>query len=50
MLGLSFSHLLVVSVLVLLFFNRRLPELGNALGKGLRSFKKALDQIDSKKS
>ena len=43
MFGLSFGHLIILLVVVLLFGHRRLPELGGALGKGLRSFKKGLE-------
>ena len=43
MFGLSGGHLLIVAVIVLLFGNRRLPELGSALGKGIGAFKKGLE-------
>ncbi|MBL7716924.1 MAG: twin-arginine translocase TatA/TatE family subunit [Bdellovibrionales bacterium] len=43
MFGLSLGHLLIVGIVVLLFGNRRLPELGQALGSGLRAFKKGLE-------
>jgi len=43
MFGLSTGHLLILLVVVLLFSAKRLPELGGALGKGLRAFKKGLD-------
>ena len=43
MFGLSGGHLLILSVIVLLFGSRRLPELGSALGKGVHAFKKGLD-------
>ena len=43
MFGLSGGHLLIIAVIVLLFGNKRLPELGSALGKGLHAFKKGLD-------
>lgn len=42
MFGLSLGHLLILSVVVLLFGSRRLPELGSALGKGMNAFKKGL--------
>ncbi len=42
MFGLSIGHLLVLTVVVLLFGSRRLPELGTALGKGMAAFKKGL--------
>jgi sec-independent protein translocase protein TatA len=43
MFGLSLGHLLVLSVVVLLFGHRRLPELGHALGKGISAFKRGLE-------
>jgi len=43
MFGLSLGHLLIVTVVVLLFGHRRLPELGHALGKGLGAFKNGLE-------
>jgi len=46
MFGLSLGHLLILSVVVLLFGNRRLPELGHALGKGIGAFKKGLEGKD----
>ena len=48
MFGLSLGHLIVVAVVVLLFGARRLPELGSALGKGLRGFKNGLSGVDEK--
>lgn len=41
--GLSLGHLLIVLVVVLLFGSRRLPELGTALGKGMRAFRKGIE-------
>ncbi len=46
MFGLSGGHLLIVAIVVLLFGNRRLPELGSALGKGIGAFKKGLEGHD----
>ncbi len=46
MFGLSLGHILILLVVILLFGAKRLPELGGALGKGLRSFKKGLDGKD----
>ncbi len=46
MFGLSLGHLLIILVVVLLFGAKRLPELGSALGKGMRAFKKGLDGED----
>lgn len=49
MFGLSFGHLVIVFIVVLLFGSRKLPELGSALGKGVRAFKKGLEGEDSDK-
>jgi sec-independent protein translocase protein TatA len=43
MFGLSAGHLIILFVVVLLFGSRRLPELGSALGRGIRGFKEGLD-------
>ncbi|NBU20583.1 twin-arginine translocase TatA/TatE family subunit [bacterium] len=43
MFGLSTGHLLILTVVVLLFGHRRLPELGHALGKGVGAFKRGLE-------
>lgn len=42
MMGISFGHLLVVGVVVLLFGARRIPELGSALGRGIHAFKEGI--------
>lgn len=47
MFGLSLGHLIILSVVVLLFGHRRLPELGHALGKGMGAFKKGLEGKDT---
>lgn len=49
MFGLGLGELLVVLLIVVLLFNRRLPDLGESLGKTVRKFRKALrepDEID----
>jgi sec-independent protein translocase protein TatA len=44
MLGLRLPELLIILVvLVLLFGAKKLPELGDSLGKGIRAFKKAAE-------
>ena len=49
MFGLSFGHIVIVLVIVLLFGAKRLPELGSALGRGLRAFKKGLEGDENAK-
>ena len=47
--GLGFWELLLILLIILLLFNRRIPELGDSLGKGIRRFRKSLrenDEID----
>lgn len=47
MFGLGTTELIIILVLVLVFFGAgKLPEIGGALGKGLRSFKKAANERD----
>jgi len=46
MFGLSFSEILIILVLALILLGpRRLPEVAKQLGKGLREFKKATDDL-----
>ncbi len=42
MFGLSGEHLLVILVILLLFGPKRLPDLGNSLGKTIKNFKDAM--------
>ena len=42
MMGLSFGHLLIIAVVVLIFGRKRLPEVGSALGSGIAAFKRSL--------
>ena len=45
MLGLSIGHwIIVLIVVVVLFGPKRLPELGQSLGEGIRNFKKGLTE------
>jgi len=46
MFGLSTGHLLILLFVVLLFGSKRLPELGSALGRGIRGFKKGLEGVN----
>lgn len=45
---LGFTELLVILMIVLLVFGaKRLPEMGSALGKGIREFKKSIKEVQS---
>jgi sec-independent protein translocase protein TatA len=50
MFGLGFPELVVILIIILLVFGAgKLPEIGGAIGKGIRSFKKATQEPDEKK-
>ena len=40
------THLLILGIILLLIFGRRLPEVGRNLGRGIVEFKKGLKGID----
>jgi len=47
MFGLGSTELIIILVLVLVIFGAgKLPEIGGALGKGIRSFRKAAGERD----
>jgi len=46
MFGISGEHLLVLGIVLLVFGPRRLPELGNTLGKAIRNFKDAVSGVE----
>ena len=46
MFGLGIWELLIILFLVLLLFGRRLPELGEGLGKSIRNFRKSVKEPD----
>ena len=46
MFGLGLGELLVLLVIVMVLFNRRLPDLGESLGRSVRKFKKSLHEAD----
>jgi sec-independent protein translocase protein TatA len=48
MFGYNITTLLIILVIALLLFGpRRLPELGDSIGKAIRSFKKAHDEPEA---
>ena len=46
MFGLGLGELLIVLLIVVLLFSRRLPDLGESLGMTVRKFRKAMRQSD----
>ena len=49
MFGLGLGELVIVLIILMILFSRRLPDLGDSLGKGVRKFRKSLkdsDEID----
>ena len=40
------SHLFILLIIGLLFFGKRLPEIGRSLGKGIVEFKKGLKGLE----
>ncbi len=44
--NLGFSEILLIMVIFLLVFGaKRLPEIGSAMGKGIREFKKSMKEV-----
>jgi len=46
MFGLGIGELIVVLLIVMVLFNRRLVDLGEGLGKSIRKFRKAVNEPD----
>ena len=51
MFGFGIGELLIVLVIVVVLFSRRLPDLGEGIGKSIKKFRKAMndpDEVDSR--
>ena len=46
MFGFGIWELIIVLIIIIVLFSRRLPEIGEGLGKGIRSFRKSIQQSD----
>ena len=46
MFGISFEHLLIVGVILIIVGPKRLPELGNTMGKAIKNFKDSFSGIE----
>lgn len=46
MFGISFEHILIVGVILLVMGPKRLPELGNTMGKAIKNFKDSIAGIE----
>ena len=46
MFGISFEHILIVGVILIIVGPRRLPELGNTMGKAIKNFKDSFSGIE----
>jgi len=46
MFGLGIWELLIILVIVLVLFSRRLPEIGKGLGSGIKNFRKSMTEKD----
>ena len=46
MFGFGIGELLIVLVIVVVLFSRRLPDLGEGIGKSIKKFRKAMNDPD----
>jgi sec-independent protein translocase protein TatA len=46
MFGLGLGELVIVLLILIILFSRRLPDLGDSLGKGIRRFRRSLKESE----
>jgi len=46
MFGISFEHIIIVGVILLIVGPKRLPQLGNTMGKAIKNFKDSISGIE----
>jgi len=46
MFGISFEHMLIIGVVLILFGPKRLPDLGRSLGQSIKNFKDGFNGIE----
>jgi len=46
MFGISGEHLIILAIILIIFGPRRLPEMGNTMGKAIRNFKDAIAGVE----
>ncbi len=46
MFGFGIWELIIVLIIIVVLFSRRLPDIGESLGKGIRGFRKSIQQSD----
>lgn len=46
MFGLGIWELVIILLIIILLFGRKLPELGEGLGRGIRNFRKSIKESD----
>ena len=49
MFGLSGEHIVILLIILLIFGPRKLPELGNTLGKAIKNFKDSISGVQEAK-
>ena len=49
MFGISFEHIIILAIILLIFGPKRLPELGNTMGKAMKNFKDSLNGVEEAK-